>query len=327
MRSGGVLVTGAAGFLGRHLVDELLRCGADVVGVVRPGGSAPPDEWASRVELMERDLADGGLRQEDLEGVGTVYHLAARYLPGNSEAVLDELREANVKPAARLIDACLQAGVWRLVHLSSVAACDSSNADTGAAPVTAYGRSKREAEEILGVVPPSKLAWTILRPTAIFGEHGRGTMSEIARAVQRKRFAVFGDGTQPVNFSYAGNVAAAILHCESLPVTYGKTYVIADGSVPLAELDRMIRHILGLGGVSPHLPAWAAFGVGVLLDAVSMVTGRRMPLSVARVRAAMSRLDYSDTRFREETGFKPPTPMLEALEKSIAWYREQGIVA
>jgi len=314
-----VLVTGAAGFLGRRLVDALLDRGADVTGVVRTGGSPAPGGWSGRVRTVERDLAGDGLQSADLEDVGTVYHLAARYLPGDSAADLEALRAVNVKPMAGLIDSCIRSGVRRLVHLSSVAAC--------AAPVTAYGRSKHEAEEILGAVAPSKLAWTILRPTAIFGEQGRGTMAEIVSAIQRRRFALFGDGSQPVNFSYAGNVAAAILHVQSLPATYGKTYVIADGSISLAELDRLVRQILGMGGQSPHLPIWAAYTLGAIFDVVGMATGRRMPLSVARVRAATGRTVYSGSSFTDETGFAPPTPMRVALEKSIAWYRGQGIVS
>ena len=325
-----VLVTGARGFLGRHLVGELIKRDASVVVVVRPGGLQLPSEWASRVEVREWDLKDGRRPQGVFQGVGTVVHLVAKYLPGSSGRTLEELRGWNVKPLAGVISACLESGVRRLMHLSSVAACEFSSGNVvtedGGEPVTAYGRSKRESEELLHAIPTTRLAWTIFRPTALYGEHGLGTMAEIVRALEKRRFAIFGDGNNAVNFSYAGNIAAAMLKCEGMPVTHGRTYILSDGGIPLVELDRTLREILGFSGRSLRLPVWAGYAAGLFLDAVSLLTRKRMPLSLARVRAATVDRVYSADRLRVEVGFKPPFGFREALERTIRWYREQGVI-
>lgn len=315
--SGKVLITGATGFLGRHLVAQLLEKSASVVAVVR-GSSKVPADWGSRVELRQWDLRDSQPPAGVLDGIETVYHLASRYEGGKSADALDRLRQWNVRPTAHLIEACLNAGVRRFLYVSSIAACQPSNP---------YGISKLEAEQIVSAASPQKLVWTILRPTAIYGEHGLGTLAEIAQRLQKGRFALIGDGSNGMNFSYAGNVAAALIHAADSDAARGKTYIIADESVSLGELDGTLRGMLGLSGSSPRVPTWMGYGLGAVCDVLALVTRRKMPLSVERVAAATQNRVYSGAELRQETGFNPPFERREALERTLRWYRAQGAVS
>ncbi len=325
-----ILVTGAAGFLGRHLVSRLIDEGAEVRAILRPGGTRLPDEWASRVKGVDWDLRDTRVPAGICDGIDIAFHLAARYIPGNSESVLSELREQNVVPIANLIDACQRARVPRLVHLSSIAACESSPSpvitESDGTPSTSYGRSKLEAEEVVRAARGDGFAWTILRPTALYGEHGRGTVAEMARAMVAGRFALFGDGTNPLNVSYAGNVADALVHCATSSSAAGKTYILADDSVTLREFDARLRRQLELTGHSLRLPVWMAYGLGALMDGVSGLSGRRMPLSVARVRAATANRVFAGSAFRGDTGFRQSVALDEALGRTIRWYRKAGVL-
>jgi nucleoside-diphosphate-sugar epimerase len=325
-----ILVTGAAGFLGRHLVCRLIDEGAEVRAVLRPGGSRLPAEWASCVKGVDWDLREPRPPQGIFDGIDVAFHLAARYAPGYSDSVLSELREQNVLPVANLIDACLRAGVPRLVHLSSIAACESSSSpvitERNGMPSSSYGRAKLEGEDLVRSARRDGFAWTILRPTAMYGEHGRGTVAEISRAILAGRFAIFGDGSNPVNFSYVGNVADALLHCAKSSAASAKTYIVADDNVTLREFDARLRRQLALTGNSPRLPVWLGYGLGALMDGVSNLTGRKMPLSVARVRAATANRIYSGSSLRIETGFQPGVSLDEALSRTVQWYRQSGVL-
>jgi len=324
------MVTGAAGFLGTHLVEELLKRGDSVVAVLRPGGSSIRSDWTRKVDLREWDLRESHPPKGLFDGVSVVYHLAARYLPGKSSETLAELRNWNVSSTQNVLHACLEAGIRRFVHLSSIAVCEFSEREIvdeeGGEPATPYGWSKWEAEKLLRAVPHEKLSWTILRPTAVYGEYGRGTMTEITRALQKKRFVIFGGGGNAVNFSYAGNVVAAMMHSEMVSATHGRTYILSDPQISLRELVAALREVLNLRGETIQLPFWTGYALGALFDGFSALTGKRMPLSVARVRAATAHRIYSGKKFRDETGFEPPFRLQEALGRTIRGYREQGTI-
>ena len=249
-----VLVTGAAGFLGRHLLGALCACDSNVLALVRPGKKGLEAHISPGMELFEGDLNDPRSLDGRLRQVDTVYHLAAKYLPGNSESTLRELRLCNVDTTRNLLDACLKQGVRRFIHVSSAAACERSgrehvDEDSGQ-PVSAYGITKRESEELLRSAPEGSIAWTVLRPTVIFGEHGEGPIVQLARAIQSGRFRLIGSGKNHVNFIYAGDVASAMLQMAELPIAHGKTYLLAD------EPARF-REVFGLNLSSAVVVDWA----------------------------------------------------------------------
>jgi len=196
-----VLVTGAAGFLGRHVAMGLRRAGSSVRCLVRPG-SAGRVPRAPGFEVAAVDLrAPARELVRVLEGVRVVVHAAGlrAQRPWRGET----FQAIHVDATARLVAAAEAAGVERFVLVSCLGAAQDAD--------LAYLRSKAEAEAI---VQRSRLAWTILRCGLVYGP-GDGRITRLARWMMwLGRTPVVGDGlflVQPIAVSdvVAGCVAAA----------------------------------------------------------------------------------------------------------------------
>lgn len=172
---GRVAVTGAGGFVGRHLVPELRRRGHDVVELPRDG-------------LDRLVQGKGAVRAIDLDGVDAVVHLAA--IADRRHATEAEMRRVNTELTARLVEAAVARNVGRFVFMSSAKVYGESNAagpwthDSPLDPRDAYARSKVLAEERVRAVA-DRLQVSILRPPPIYGPGSSGNLALIERFVDR----------------------------------------------------------------------------------------------------------------------------------------------
>jgi len=165
-----ILVTGASGFLGRHLVDRLLPRGHCVRTLSRSRGGLPP-----HVEHIAGNIQDATLLETAMAGVETVYHAAAIVLGAGNDA---QMWETNVNGTRSVAEACVRAGVRRLVLVSSIAVYKAPLPDvvSESAPVggiTPYGRSKAMTETVATNICRGRLELVIARPCQIFGTMDR----------------------------------------------------------------------------------------------------------------------------------------------------------
>jgi nucleoside-diphosphate-sugar epimerase len=186
-----VLVTGAAGFLGRHLVHGLLRREYAVRTLSRSDrGGLPP-----HVEHFQGDIKDVTLLDAAMRGVETVYHAAA-IVPGAGSDT--QMWDTNVDGTRSVAQACIRAGVRRLVLVSSIAVYKvplpdvvSESAPIGGA--TTYGRSKATAETIATDICRGQMELVIARPCQIFGTMDRtGFSKKLLRVIKSPFIPVAG---------------------------------------------------------------------------------------------------------------------------------------
>lgn len=193
-----VLVTGATGFVGSAVVRELLVRGFEVVALAR---RLPPCDGEPRLIRVAADVTAPGWERW-VEGCSAAIHLVGiiRERPGVT------FRRAHVDATARVVEACQALGIGRLVHISAVGArLDAA---------TPYHRTKAEAEEL---VRSSGLAWTIIRPSVIFGP-GDGFTTTLANVIRRFPVVpVFGDGSYPLQPVAVEDVAEVFAACLENP--------------------------------------------------------------------------------------------------------------
>lgn len=305
-----VLVTGANGFVGQALCPLLESCGWTVRKAVRspqPGciavGNIGPDtDWRAA-----------------LEGVTAVIHLAARVhvLHDTVGDPLTLYRTVNRDSTIHLARQAAQAGVKRLVYLSSIKVNGESTADQPfrptdpANPQDPYGVSKWEAEQALHrIAAETGLEVVILRPPLVYGPGVKANFLRLLTLVERGIPLPLGAVNNRRSLLYLGNLADAIRCCLEHPAAPGKTYLPSDGA-PLSS-PALVYAIAASLDKSPRLlPIPPA-----LLKLAGWLTGKS-----AEVTRLLDSLEIDDPGLRNELGWLPPYTVEQGLAVTAAWYR------
>jgi nucleoside-diphosphate-sugar epimerase len=316
-----VIVTGANGFIGSHLVKALAEAGDDVRCLVRKPVTVDSPTRA-RFHPTNFTRHDLGLPDSVFEDVTTVYHLA-----GATRATSDgEFLEANVGVTERVIDRVL--GKPRFVYVSSQAAAGPSVEGRGVrteehppAPVEAYGRSKLAAERAV-MTRADKMPVTIVRPVAVYGPGDRDFLS-MFRLVRRGLAVYPGIRDQSVATIFVTDLVRGLIAAARSPVAIGKTYFLGSprfatwreiyaaagrivGKDRLRELDVPLR-LVRLGGIFGDV-------IGDLTGSPPLLTTNKAALAAPRAWTCSSTLARTDFEFVART------TLADGLRKTYDWY-------
>jgi len=257
-----ILITGASGFLGRHLVELALQQGHRVRALVRnPSANLETvlnpftHEDKPGCLIHQGDITDPATLAAALEGVQCVIHAAAT----TSETAPDEAVSwrTNVEGTRNLLAASSKAGITRWIQISSLSA--------NPANTSVYGRSKFAADE---AVRRSGLRWTILQPGTIYGRGSRGLFAKIVRLTNALPVVpVLGPGTQPMRPIHVIDAAAAALACLDHEAALGHTYAL--GGRDVITFNDFLREVLRAQGKRKplvHVPLWVCFPAAHVLS-------------------------------------------------------------
>jgi UDP-glucose 4-epimerase len=261
-----VLVTGASGFIGRALVQELLSRGNFVRAAARSRSQAP--SVANLEPATMPDLAGPIEWAPLLDGIQTVIHLAGTaQRSGRHESSYDQVIRV---ATGDLASACRRAAVRRLIYVSSIGAQTGSSAnsvqteDDAPKPATAYDRAKLAAEQC---VRESGVASTILRPVLVYGTGVKGNMALFANLARLPIVLPFGAFRNRRSLLSRENLVDAICFCMASQATENETYVVSDLEVmTFAEALAVMRQAAGrrprMLKISPRLICSAVSLVG-----------------------------------------------------------------
>jgi nucleoside-diphosphate-sugar epimerase len=286
-----VVVTGAAGFVGSHLVDRLLDVGHVVVALDRRDLAVDPVARLNlasalthpRCRWVEADLTQMHF-DTVLDGVDTVFHLAA--VPGVRKSWgtgFPGYVTANVLATNQLLGACVRAGVRRLVYASSSSVygpiVTASKETHATAPLSPYGVTKLAGEQLClahAMRPGSRLTVVALRFFSVYGPRQRPDMAigrMLAAALSGTPYTLFGDGTQRRDFTYVGDVVEATVAAGRADASAIVVNVGGGTSVSMAEA---LRHAGGVIGSPVRVNAVATQAGDVAVTAADLSVARAL---------------------------------------------------
>jgi nucleoside-diphosphate-sugar epimerase len=319
-----ILVTGASGFIGRHLTARLLERGTPVRVVTRHPERLPA-EWAGRVEIVAGSLTDKATLESATKGSSLVFHLAGEIQD------LAVMQAVNADAACELVKAAGAACAKRFIHLSSVGVIGADEAgpiteDAPCRPKNEYERTKLEGERaVLEFARATGFDAVVVRPTTVFGEgvsRSRDSLLEWMRAVQQGRFAFIGRKAV-ANYVYVGDVVEAILKLSERPFPGGELFHIADPA-PVRDFVWAMADALGVPCPTRMVPTWAACVVAAGMEAANRMIGTPAPLTLSRVRALSSACRFSGDKLRTRAGVTLPFGYRTGLARTVNWYRAEG---
>jgi dihydroflavonol-4-reductase len=318
-----VAVTGATGFIGRHLAAHLAARGDTVRAIVRAESRRRPPDG---VEIYQAPLEAGALRRA-FAGAGVVVHLA-----GVVSTVRDEeFMAVNAEGSRAAAEAALDAGA-RFVLISSLAAAGPAPAsaprgeDDPPAPINAYGRSKLAGERAVHGV--AGLHWTTLRPGVVYGPGDRALLP-LFRFAARGLMPLVGRRDAAYSFVHVDDLVRAIaaaVDAGSGSQADGLTCFVAHPrAVTVDALLGAIRAAVRPKATVVPLPRAVLYPAAVLGDIVGGMIGRTLPINRRRYAEMYSegfvcRVD----RLREGLGIEATIDLPDGIAGTAAWYRDQG---
>lgn len=324
-----VLLTGASGFVGSHLMDALLTQGRSVRCLVRKSSRRL---LAGRpVEIVEGDLTDEGAVRAAVEGADVVYHCAADYRLWVPDPAA--MYASNVEGTRNVLRACAETGVRRVVYTSTVGAlglhADGSPA-TETSPVSIddmvghYKRSKFLAERVAEEWATRGLPVVVVNPSTPVGERDvkpTATGRLILDFVRGKIPAYVDTGLNLVDVRdvAAGHVLAADRG------KAGEKYILGHRNMTLREILGVLAEITGRPAPKTRLPHWIPLAVAAFDTGFARISGRAPRFELDAVRLSRKKMYFDASKAARELG-TPQTPIEEPLRRAVAWFRDNGYV-
>ncbi len=309
-------VTGANGFVGRALCAEAAKRGMVVRGITRSPCILP-----NGVENVVVGNVDGDTQWERaLEGCDVVVHLAARVhiMKDKSKDPLAEFRRVNTLGTVRLAQCAVEAGVRRLVNVSSIGVNGPSTQEhleftdqDVPDPHNPYSLSKWEAEQALHHIQmQGDIEVVTVRPPLIYGPGVGGNFLRLLGAVYRGIPLPLGMTRNFRDLLYVGNLADFLIVCGYHRAANGNTYLVSDGTpVSTHTLLRGLARALGVKSRLFPVPPY-------LLQILGNMTGH-----TAEFERLLSSLRVDSGKVCRELAWYPPFTLRDGLQATADWYR------
>jgi nucleoside-diphosphate-sugar epimerase len=322
-----VLVTGATGFIGSHLVEALLQKGVQVRCLVRKTSDL---SWLKNlpIEVFRGNCNDKASLEGAVKGVDQVFHLA-----GVTKAVEEKTYfEVNALGTENLIHACLENNprLQKFVYVSSQAAAGPCQ-DGGkkresdrCEPVSVYGHSKRMGEEF-ALAHSHEIPLLILRPSAVYGPRDRDIYAFFKLLSKRIKPCLAGQD-QHISLCYVKDMIQAILLATEAQESNGEIFFLSDGhDYRLEEIGDIFAQAMGITPFSIRIPEWVIFGMASFSEYLSKLSGKPPLFNKGKVEEMIQKNWVCDiTKAKTLLGFEPQFKLSQGAKLTFEWYRKEN---
>lgn len=325
-----VLITGATGLLGGHLIKELQERGEDIRALVLPVENAKKLEQQG-VEVVRGDITDANTLGPAVKDVELIFHLAG--MMGVWRPLAD-YRLVNVTGSENLYKAAQKAGVRRYIHTSSHTVYGLgygrflTENDALRPDPDPYSLTKAEGDRLMRrLMLNSKVETVILRPGTFFGPGDRLHFGRMAQKMKDGKGVIIGRGDNALPFCYVTDVVQGFLLAAYHKNAPGNVYNITNDH-PLTQLEMFNAIADAVGGVRPtrHLPYLPIYYGSIVAEKVVARVTRTKPI-VTQLGAMMFGSDnrHSVEKARRELGYEPKVDLRAGIKLAAEWFNAGGM--
>ena len=326
-----VLVTGANGFLGRHLVAELRRRNQPVRALLRPGTPAPFDAADTGISYHWADLAAPTMMAGAAEGCAAIIHAAA--LASVNPARDPALWTTNVIGTEAVLREARRAGVGRLVYVGTANVFgfgpkrkpgDETRPYAGARYGLDYMDSKRAATKlVLRAANEQNMPTLLVHPTFMLGpDDAKPTSNALLLELYRGRLPGYPPGGK--NYVHVRDVATATVNALTMG-RVGESYILGNENLSYREAFVRLARVLGVAPPRWPIPPGLATLYGNFCDAKAYLTGRPAQLNAAMAAVANDGHYFTAQKARAELAL-PQTSIDQAAAEALAWFQANNYV-
>ena len=326
-----VLVTGANGFLGRHLVAELRRRGQPVRALLRPGTPAPFDAADTGISYHFADMTEVAQVIGAAEGCAAIIHAAA--LASVNPARNPAVWTANVTGTEAVLREARRAGVGRLVYVGTAHVFgfgSKQNPGDEARPYAGrrYGLSYMDSKHtatrlVLRAANYQNMPAVLVHPTFMLGPNdAKPTSNALLLELYHGRLPGYPPGGK--NYVHVRDVATATVNALTMG-RVGESYILGNENLSYREAFARLAAVLGVPPPRWPIPPGLATLYGQLCDVKACLTGRPSPLNGAMAAVANDGHYFNPAKARAELAL-PQTSIDQAAAEALAWFRTHDYV-
>lgn len=324
-----VLVTGATGFTGGHLAEELVKQGKEVVAL------SLPDQDMTKLEKLGVTIVIGDLTKKEslaeaVKDVDTVYHIAAIFREQNVPRQL--FFDVNVDGTKNLLEASEEAGVRRFVHCSTVGVQGEiknppAKEEDPYAPMDYYQESKVQGEKLaLQFFKDHDLEGVVFRPVGIYGP-GDTRFLKIFKFVNSGKFRMIGNGKVLYHLTYVKDLVQGIILCGEKKEAVGEIFTLGGNKyVTLNEYVKTLAEVLDVPVPRKRVPLFPVWLAAVMCEAVCYPLRVHPPLYRRRLEFFTKDRAFDISKAKEKLGYQPKMKLKEGLKLTADWYRENHLL-
>ena len=328
-----ILVTGASGFIGSHLIDVLSKENKYEIAVLARNPEKIKNLEEKGVEVRIGDLTDKKSLRGVTKNIDVVVHLAAHM---RFHTKWEKLFSTNVAGTLDLANDALENGVTHFIYASSTEAIGPvevipADEKHPLNPVYQYGISKVMAEKILNKLREEKeLPVTILRPTGVYGPGDLYVTLSTVRAVKNGKLKQLpGKGDKYVHFTYVDDVVQGFIKAiENPQKAIGETFIIAsDDYYTYKDAFTIIADILGVDPPQKSVPVPLAYVAMWFMEKANKIRGiDDFGTHASVVKDMTKNRAYSNKKAKEVLGFQPKYTFSEGMKITIDWYIKNNLI-
>ena len=315
-----ILVTGATGFVGQHLVDSLVKKGEIVYMLTRKKISIFSNN--SNVHVIVGDITDPISLPPNID---TIYHCAGIIHEPK------EMEKVNVLGTQNIVDLAIK-NDCALVHLSSAGIVGETkemilDEHTACHPQNDYEISKYKAEQIVLAGIKKGLKAHILRPVTIFGVKDNLETDSFFHLLKSMRSGLYKNiGHGIYNIVHIDEVVKALKILGETDIPYGGTYIVGN-AIAYEDMDRLVKNIPPtITKKTQTIPYPIAIVITIILTACYALINKKSPLTFSRLKVLTSKKVYSQKKLIENTSFKNSLPVEKYLKIVCESYIGRGLL-